>query len=112
LDRLVGTQIGVASGEIRFPILTPALGFVPQGFPPLEGAIFYDLGLTWDETSTIRWSRQPGDDPVRVRTPLQTWGASLRLNLFGFAIARVDYSIPQERKAVKGLWTLSLGPTF
>jgi Tol biopolymer transport system component len=112
LDRLVGTQIGVASGEIRFPILTPALGFVPQGFPPLEGAIFYDLGLTWDETSTIRWSRQPGDDPVRVRTPLQTWGASLRLNLFGFAIARVDYSIPQERKSVKGLWTLSLGPTF
>jgi hypothetical protein len=34
------------------------------------------------------------------------------MNLFGFAVARLDYSIPQERRAVKGLWTFSLGPTF
>jgi len=27
-------------------------------------------------------------------------------------VARLDYSIPQERRAVKGLWTFSLGPTF
>jgi hypothetical protein len=47
-----------------------------------------------------------------VRTPLQTLGASILVNLFGFAIARVDYSIPQARKDVKGLWTFSLGPTF
>ena len=112
LDRLVGTQIGVASAEIRFPILTPALGFVPQGFPPIEGALFYDIGLAWDQRSTLRWNRQPGDDPVRVRTPLQTIGASVRMNLFGFAIARLDYSIPQERSRVKGLWTFSLGPAF
>jgi Tol biopolymer transport system component len=112
LDRLVGTQIGVASAEIRFPILTPAFGFLPQGFPPIEGAIFYDLGLTWDENSTIRWSRQAGDDPIRVRTPLQTFGASVRMNLFGFAIARLDYSRPQERRSVGGLWTFSLGPAF
>jgi Tol biopolymer transport system component len=112
LDRLVGTQIGVASAEIRFPILTPALGFVPQGFPPIEGALFYDIGVTFDERSVLRWNRQPGDDPIRVRTPLQTIGASVRMNLFGFAIARLDYAIPQERHGVKGLWTFSLGPTF
>jgi Tol biopolymer transport system component len=112
LDRLVGTQIGVASAEIRFPILTPAFGFLPQGFPPIEGALFYDVGLAWDQQSTLRWRRQPGDDPTRVRTPLQTLGASVRMNLFGFAIARLDYSIPQNRPAVKGLWTFSLGPAF
>jgi Tol biopolymer transport system component len=112
LDRLVGTQIGVGSAEIRFPILTPALGFLPQGFPPIEGALFYDIGMTWDDRSTFRWRRQPGDDPVRVRTPLQTFGASVRVNLFGFAIARLDYSIPQNRSQVEGLWTFSLGPTF
>ena len=39
-------------------------------------------------------------------------GVSVRANLFGFAIARLDFSVPQERKAVKGLWTFSLGPTF
>ena len=112
LDRLVGTQIGVASAELRFPILTPQFGFLPDGFPPIEGAIFYDIGLTWDEQSTIRWSRQSGDDPIRVRTPSQTIGFSVRTNLFGFAVARVDYAIPQERRGVKGLWTFSLGPAF
>ncbi|MGH7510587.1 MAG: BamA/TamA family outer membrane protein [Gemmatimonadales bacterium] len=112
LDRLVGTQIGVASAELRFPILTPQFGFLPDGFPPIEGAIFYDIGLTWDEKSTIRWNRQSGDHPVRVRTPSQTVGFSIRTNLFGFAVVRVDYSIPQERRGVNGLWTFSLGPAF
>lgn len=111
LDRLVGTQIGVASAELRFPILNPSFG-VPAAFPPLEGAIFYDIGLAWDDLSTIRWQRSPGDDAVRVRTPLRTLGVSVRANLFGFAVARLDYSIPQERRQVKGLWTFSLGPTF
>lgn len=111
LDRLVGTQIGVASAELRFPILNPSFG-VPAAFPPLEGAIFYDIGLAWDNQSTIRWQRSAGDDPVSVRTPLRTLGFSVRANLFGFAIARLDYSIPQERRQVKGLWTFSLGPTF
>jgi Tol biopolymer transport system component len=111
LDRLVGTQIGVVSAEIRFPILNPSFG-VPAAFPPLEGALFYDVGIAFDNNSTLRWSRRPGDDPVRVRTPLQTIGASLRANLFGFAVARLDYSIPQNRPAVRGLWTFSLGPTF
>jgi Tol biopolymer transport system component len=110
-DRLVGTQIAVGSVEIRFPILNPSFG-LPAAVPPIEGALFYDIGLVWDQQSTLKWNREAGDDPIRVRTPLQTIGASIRMNLFGFAVARLDYSIPQERKAVKGLWTFSLGPTF
>lgn len=112
LDRMVGTQFGVASAELRFPILTPQFGFLPDGFPPIEGAIFYDIGLTWDENSTIKWDRLSGDDPTRIRTPSQTIGFSVRTNLFGFAVARVDYAIPQERRGVGGLWTFSLGPAF
>jgi surface antigen Omp85-like protein/WD40 repeat protein len=111
LDRLVGTQLGLASAELRFPLLTPSFG-LPNGFPPIEGAIFYDIGVTWDENSTLKWSRNPGDSPTLVRTPLQTIGFSIRMNLLGFAIARVDYSIPQERRQIKGLWTFSLGPAF
>ena len=111
LDRLVGTQVGVGSVEIRFPILNPSYG-LPAAIPPIEGALFYDIGIAWDDASTLKWSRQSGDDPIRVRTPLQTFGVSVRTNLFGFAIARLDYSIPQDRKAVKGLWTFSLGPAF
>ena len=111
LDRLVGTQIGVASAELRIPVLNPSYG-TPAAIPPLELALFYDIGLAWDDQSTLKWKREAGDDPVKVRTPLKTLGVSLRTNLFGFAIARLDYSIPQDRPAVKGLWTFSLGPTF
>ena len=111
LDRLVGTQIGVGSVEIRFPILNPSFG-LPAAIPPIEGALFYDIGIAWDDASTLKWSRASTDDPIRVRTPLQTFGVSVRTNLFGFAIARLDYSIPQDRRAVKGLWTFSLGPAF
>jgi Tol biopolymer transport system component len=111
LDRLVGTQIGVGSVELRFPILNPSFG-IPAAIPPIEGALFYDIGLAWDDASTLKWSRDAGDDPVRVRTPLQTIGVSVRTNLFGFAIARLDYAFPQNRPAVKGLWTFSLGPAF
>jgi hypothetical protein len=34
------------------------------------------------------------------------------MNLFNFVVLRLDYSIPQERRALKGYWTLSLGPVF
>ncbi len=112
LDRLVGTQLAVGSAELRFPILSPAWHFLPLGFPPIEGALFYDVGMAWNEGDQLRWSRKPGDDPIRVRTPMQTFGASARMNLFNFVILRLDYSIPQERRAVKGYWTLSLGPVF
>jgi Tol biopolymer transport system component len=112
LDRLVGTQVGVASGEIRFPLLTPQFGFMPNGFPPIEGAVFYDIGMAWEEGNTLRWKRQPGDDPVNVRTPLKVWGVSVRANLLGFAVARLDYAIPQDRRGVGGLWIFSLGPAF
>jgi hypothetical protein len=111
LDRLVGTQVGVASAELRFPILNQSFG-VPAGIPPLEGAIFYDIGIAWDGQSTLKWRREAGDDPIRVRTPLKTLGFSIRTNLFGFAVARVDYSIPQNRPGIGGLWTFSLGPTY
>jgi Tol biopolymer transport system component len=111
LDRLVGTQIAVGSVELRFPILNPSYG-LPPAFPPIEGALFWDIGLAWDQSSTIKWNREPGDDPVDVRTPYQTFGVSIRANLFGFAVGRLDYAIPQERRGVGGLWTFSLGPTF
>jgi hypothetical protein len=114
LDRLVGTQIAVGKAELRFPILTQQIfRGLPLGVPPIEGAFFYDVGLTWDENSTLRWRQEPGDetDPF-VRVPLHTVGASVRTNLLGFVILRLDYSRPINRPGVGGLWTVSLGPTF
>ncbi|HXW97438.1 MAG TPA: BamA/TamA family outer membrane protein [Gemmatimonadales bacterium] len=112
LDRLVGTQIAVGNAELRFPILTPDMHFVPMGVPPIEGALFYDVGLAWNSGDVLRWSRRPGDDPELVRAPVQSVGVGARMNLFNFVVLRLDYSFPLDRPGIGGYVTLSLGPVF
>ncbi len=112
LDRLIGSQVAVASAEIRFPLVNASLTSLPLNFPPLEGVLFWDVGMAWNEGHTLAWRREAGDDPVAMRTPQQTFGAGIRTNLFGIIIARLDYAIPQTRRAVGGYWTISLGPAF
>jgi hypothetical protein len=85
---------------------------LPLGFPPIEGAVFYDIGMAWDDASTVKWSRAAGDDPVLVRTPLRSWGGSIRANVFGLLIMRLDYTKPLDRALRHAYWTISLGPTF
>ncbi|HTK55468.1 MAG TPA: BamA/TamA family outer membrane protein, partial [Gemmatimonadales bacterium] len=112
LDQLLGNNLGLASAELRFPLLNAQLGFLPVGFPPIEGAFFWDGGVAWNSNSVVKSSRAPGEDFVRFRTPLQTLGFSIRANLLGFLILRGDYSVPQHRNGIGGYWTLSIGPTW
>jgi len=113
LDQLVGSKIAVGNVELRFPLTRSlVLGFLPVGFPPIEGAVFYDIGMAWDDASTVKWSRTAGDDPVLVRTPLRSWGGSIRANVFGLLIMRLDYTKPLDRALRHAYWTISLGPTF
>ena len=112
LDRLIGSRFAVGSAELRFPILTRQIFHkLPSAVPPIEGAFFYDVGIAWNDGNTLKWSLDPTDDLENVRTPLQSYGASIRTNLFGFVVLRVDYARPLNRP-IKSLWTLSLGPTF
>jgi hypothetical protein len=113
LDQLIGSKIAVGNVELRFPLTRSlVLGFLPLGFPPIEGAVFYDIGMAWDDASTVKWSRAAGDDPVLVRTPLRSWGGSIRANVFGLLIMRLDYTKPLDRALRHAYWTISLGPTF
>jgi len=113
LDQLIGSKIAVTSIELRFPLTRSlVLGFLPVGFPPIEGAIFYDMGMAWDSESIVKWNRSTTEDPVRVRTPLRSWGGSIRANMLGLLIMRIDYTKPLDRQYKKSYWTISLGPTF
>lgn len=112
LDRLIGSRLAVGNAEIRFPILTRQIfRKLPSAVPPIEGAFFYDVGFAWNAGNTLKWSLGPTDDPENVRSALQSYGASIRTNLFGFAVLRLDYARPLNRP-IKSLWTLSIGPTF
>ncbi len=113
LDQLIGSRIAVGNVELRFPLTRSlVLGFLPVGLPPVEGAVFYDIGMAWDNTSIVKWNRSPLANPVLVRTPLRSWGFSIRANMFGLMIMRFDLSKPLDRPEKRAYWTISLGPTF
>ena len=113
VDQLVGSRIAVANIEFRFPLIRNlALGFLPIGFPPIEGALFYDVGLSWSEGSDLRWSRRSASSLEGIRAPISSYGIGIRANLFNFAILRVDYAVPRQRPTRGGYWMVSLGPPF
>lgn len=112
LDRLIGTRMAIFNAEIRFPVLNPRMGFLPMGFPPIDGAAFFDAGLAWERGNTVQWSDDSARPSANVRVPNYSVGGSLRMNAFGFAVLRLDYAVPFNRPLVNGLWTLSIGPTF
>jgi outer membrane protein assembly factor BamA len=113
LDQLIGSSIAVVNAELRFPLTRSlVLGFLPVGFPPIEGALFYDAGLAWNSTSTVKLTWSPSPDKENVRTPVRSWGGSIRVNALGFVVLRLDYTKPLSRAHETPYWTLSLGPTF
>ncbi len=44
-----------------------------------------------------------------ARTLLTSWGAGFRLNLFGYAILRMDYAIPLALPDNRGRWSWMIG---
>jgi outer membrane protein assembly factor BamA len=113
LDQLIGSKIAVANVELRFP-LASNVTLLGVALPTVHGALFFDVGMTWNETSIVKWQRETGDDPFQVRAPLRSWGGSIRANVFGLVILRADYTRPLDRAPEydQPYWTISLGPTF
>jgi WD40 repeat protein len=110
-NRLLGSKVLFGNIELRFPLLRGGMaGAVP--LPAIEGAFFYDVGTTWFNGQKVQWSRGVGDDPSNVRSALRSYGAGLRVNLFGYVILRFDYAIPQDSPGRKGFWQFSLYPPF
>jgi Tol biopolymer transport system component len=118
LDQLIGSRVAVANIELRFPLIRDlALGVLPVRLPPVDGALFFDAGMAWDDRhsfsdGTIVWQRAAGANPELVRQPLKSWGVSIRTNLMGFVVLRADYAKPLDRSGQGAYWTLSIGPTF
>ena len=120
---LLGSRAAVASAELRFPLIRRLdVGLLPISLPPLEGLVFYDAGSAWSGGQTLHFARPPrGATPTTPtydlnadRYLLTSYGAGIRLNLFGIAIVRWDYAIPLDSPSgsKKGFWQWSLGPNF
>ena len=107
-DRLIGSRIAIANAELRFPLWGGLGGDGFYGPIPVELAVFSDAGVAWGRTSSPFFT---GGD----REPVASVGAAMRINLFGFAVAEIDYVRPLDRPNLSGrgwLWQFNLRPGF
>ena len=124
VNNLIGSQVAVGNFELRYPLPNGLMRSLPVPLPGFEFAVFFDIGMVWDNASIVKWKRDPGDpylpthdvpglEPTdEIRTPVRSWGFAARWNLLGALPMRLDYAIPFNRPGTTHLWTLSLGPTF
>jgi Tol biopolymer transport system component len=102
-EQLIGSRVAIVNAELRFP-LWGALG--GQGFYgplPIEMAVFGDAGAAFGEVQ--------GYSRVNEKW-VKSVGIAMRANLFGFAVAEVDYVRPIDRKNRGWVWQFSLRPGF
>ena len=110
---LLGTRVAFANIEMRFPLIRRFdLGLLPISLPPVDGLVFYDAGAAWSKGQSVSFKKPDGYDENRQRFVLRSYGAGIRLNLFGFALVRWDYAIPLDRPNKKGYWMWTLGQSF
>ena len=105
-DRLVGSRVLVGNVEARLPLLGAlGIGSGYYGALPIETAVFADAGVAWNQSdqSSLFNVRRQGVTSV---------GAALRMNLFGFAVAELDYVKPFQRPDKGWYWQFSLSPGF
>jgi Tol biopolymer transport system component len=106
-DRLLGSRMLVANLEFRFPLLRPfgGVGGSMYGPVPVEVAFFADAGVAWTSADEARFF---GGN----REPVSSAGVTFRANLFGFAVAQVDFARPFQRPGRGWVWGFSLTPGF
>ncbi len=110
---LLGSRVAFANAELRFPLVRRFdLGLIPISLPPVDGLFFYDAGIAWKRGQSVHLSRPDNYDEDKNRYLLRSYGMGIRLNLFGFALIRWDYSIPLDRPNRKGYWMWTLGQSF
>jgi Tol biopolymer transport system component len=104
-DRLIGSRVGIANAELRFPIWGAFGGDQFYGPLPIEAAFFTDAGVAWGSSNRLGFA--PGDNK-----PVVSVGAAIRVNVLGFAVAEIDYVRPLDRPTRGWMWQFSLRPGF
>ena len=104
-DRLVGSRLAIANAEVRFPLWSAFGGSDFYGPIPVELAVFSDAGIAWGRSERVGFAEGDNEPVVSV-------GAAARVNLFGFAVAEINYVRPLDRPGRGWLWQFNLRPGF
>ena len=111
--QLLGSRVAFGNAELRFPVFRPfKYKKTNISFIPVDGLVFYDAGVAWSSGQTVYGSKPAGYAWTKQRYPLRSYGYGFRINLFNFAILRIDKSYPLDASSRKGYWFWTLGPSF
>ncbi len=111
--QLLGSRVAFANVELRFPVLRSVTVRKSRiSLIPVDGLIFYDAGVAWSKGQSVTTSRPANYDWQTQRFPLRSYGYGFRVNLFNFAILRIDKSYPLDGASRKGYWYWTLGPSY
>jgi outer membrane protein assembly factor BamA len=111
---LIGSQLGLMNIELRFPLIDrPAFG--AGGLPPIRGAVWFDTGFARIPGLPFQFatSEDPGPLGFRLAEGRAAFGAGLRMNLFGFAVLRLDWAKQTDLASLqKSKVLFTLAPEF
>jgi outer membrane protein assembly factor BamA len=107
IDRTSGSRMVIGNAELRFPLFGILGGSSFYGPFPIEGAIFYDVGVAW--TRATKPGFRSGSDK---RVPVQSVGASIRVNVFGYIVVEMNYVKPLNRPVKGAHWEFNFIPGF
>ncbi|MCG8410394.1 MAG: hypothetical protein MI739_03815 [Bacteroidales bacterium] len=106
VDRISGSKMLVFNAEIRFPFTgIKRFSLIKSRYLYSDIILFFDAGLSWkkdrfpwERSSDIRFRWNP--DPAHY-SPISSFGASLRVNLFGIAILEPYIAMPFQLNNVQ-----------
>ncbi len=97
VDRLLGTHIGLASAEVRLPLLgTDVLGLFNFPYLPTELSLFSDAGIAWTSDDPPELTFEANSRGERG-TPVVSAGLAARFNLLGAMVIETFYAKPFQR---------------
>ncbi len=105
-DNLLGSRVAIVNAEMRVPLWALFGGSNFYGPLPVELALFADSGVAWGQSNSQQFAHGSNKDPV------SSLGVAMRANLFGFAVAELDYVRPVDRPDRGWLWQFNLMPGF
>ena len=104
-DRLLGSRVAIFNAELRFPLWGALGGSNFYGPLPIEMAVFADSGVAWGQSTSVLYGGN-------AKEPVASAGIAMRANLFGFAVAEIDFVRPLDRPGRGWLWQFNLMPGF
>ena len=100
------------NAELRFPLWSAFGGDNFYGPLPVEMALFADSGVAWGTGTVLGITDSGVFGQVENKEPVASVGVAMRANLFGFAVAEIDYVRPLDRPGRGWVWQFNLRPGF